>query len=640
MKIAHAEAPSVRRRARPQGPGARLVWIDLRAEPVVLTLPKIEERRYYSVQLIDLYTHNFAYLGKRTTGSNGGSFLIAGPTWHGEKPPAITEVVRCETEFAYALYRTQLFGPDDLDNVKRVQSGYVVQTLSAFVGQPTPPPAAAISWPKPDPETMTQTPTIFRYLNFVLGLAPTVPSETALMAQFARIGVGPGLPFDETALSPDMRSALEGGIADGMKEFVAFKTAEIDTKKIGSADLFGTREYLKDNYLYRYAGAKLGIFGNSAEEAIYPPYFVDADGRPLDGARNRYVLKFENGKLPPANAFWSVTMYDGRTQLLVDNPINRYLMNSPMLPQLKTDPDGGLPFYVQRESPGSALESNWLPAPSGSFYAIMRIYMPRPEVRSGAWKEPPMQVAPTQAAPAVQAPRSAPADLSSVQTPIGAVPLFFGLPADQATRQKLYDELDFQRASQAYLWALPIVGFAEWQNSARTAFGASDTDMVIYESVKDKLGILTANATTRLPDLSNTGPLVVDYPAGATAGGILDFWQRPITDMGQTGPDGGQGGKYLIVGPEQQANDVTGYRVVNSPTTNIFIGFRVLDPDPEKAKELIARFRLYPYSARNTPPPTRFLRPKGRAWSQVPPRGFAYFERLNDILQREPVMER
>jgi hypothetical protein len=233
---------------------------------------------------------------------------------------------------------------------------------------------------------------------------------------------------------------------------------------------------------------------------------------------------------------------------------------------------------------------------------------------------------------------------SSIATPIGDLPLQLGLPADQAAIQKLYDEMDLQRASQAYLWGLPIVGFAEWQSSARTAFGAGDTDMVIYETIQDKLGILTANATTPyiggLPDLSKTGPLVIEYPKGATAGGIGDFWQRPITDLGQTGPDKGNGGKYLIVGPDQKAPPASGYRVLHSPTNNIFIAFRVLDPDPEKAKALIAKFRIYPYSERKSPPRTRLLHPEGRAWSQVPPQGLAYWARLDDIIQREPVMER
>ncbi len=231
-----------------------------------------------------------------------------------------------------------------------------------------------------------------------------------------------------------------------------------------------------------------------------------------------------------------------------------------------------------------------------------------------------------------------------VDTRIGVIPLQFGLPADSSTISKIYDAMDFQRASQSYLWGLPIVGFAGWQDAHRKVFGARDTDMVIYESVKDKLGILTANATTPyilgLPDLSKTGPLVVDYPAGATAGGVGDFWQRPVTDMGETGPDKGKGGKYLILGPGQEAPNANGYRIVRSPTFNILMAFRVLDPDPAKAKALISNFHMYSYADRQKPTETRFIRPEGRLWTQVPPKGLAYWHRLNDILQREPVMER
>ncbi|MCK4206847.1 DUF1254 domain-containing protein [Brucella pituitosa] len=236
------------------------------------------------------------------------------------------------------------------------------------------------------------------------------------------------------------------------------------------------------------------------------------------------------------------------------------------------------------------------------------------------------------------------AQAESIETRIGKIPTQFGLPADQATVEKLYNEMDFQRAVQSYLWALPIVGFAGWQDAQRNVFGAADTDMVIYESVKDKLGILTANATTPyivgMPDLSKTGPLVIDYPPGASAGGVGDFWQRPIEDMGETGPDKGKGGKYLIVGPGQTPPDAEGYTVVQSPTVNLFFAFRVLDPDPAKGKELISKVRIYPYADRDKPGETRFIQPEGREWSQVPPKGIAYWERLNDILQREPVMER
>jgi hypothetical protein len=232
----------------------------------------------------------------------------------------------------------------------------------------------------------------------------------------------------------------------------------------------------------------------------------------------------------------------------------------------------------------------------------------------------------------------------TVSTRIGQVELTEGIPASPQVAEQLFDASDFQRAAQAYVWALPIIGFAQWQSQAQSVFGAKDNDMVLYESVKDKLGILTANATTPyivgLPDLSKTGPLVIDYPAGKSAGGIGDFWQRSMTDLGETGPDRGEGGKYLVVGPGQAIPNVTGYRVIQSPTVNIFVAFRALDAEPAKATALIQRFRMYPYAERASAPATRLLRPEGRKWSQVPPRGMAYWERLNDILQREPVIER
>ncbi len=366
------------------------VWLDIRAEPIVLTLPEVDPKRFYHVQLIDLYTYNFAYLGKRTTGSKGGSFLIAGPNWKGGKPAGIAEVLRSETEIAYAIYRTQLFGPDDIDNVKAIQAGYKVRPLSAFEGQTAPPPAPAVDWPSPDLKTMTTTPEVFRYLNFLLRFAPTDPSESDLMARFAKIGIGADKPFDVSALSPEMRKALGDGMADGVAEFEAFKRDQVDTRKVGTADMFGTREHLKNNYLYRYAAARLGIYGNSGEEAIYHGYFVDGGGGPLNAVRKRYVLKFEKGKLPPAEAFWSMTMYDGKTQLLVDNPLNRYLINSPMLPQLKTDADGGLTLHVQHDKPAAAEASNWLPAPAGPFFLVLRLYQPKREGISGAWHVPPL----------------------------------------------------------------------------------------------------------------------------------------------------------------------------------------------------------------------------------------------------------
>jgi len=376
------------------------VSLDLRAEPVVLVVPGVEEERYYSVQLVDLYTHNFAYLGSRTTGNTGGNFLIAGPRWAGVAPEGITKVVVCETELAIGIYRTQLFGPDDLTAVSRVQSGYRVMTLSEFTGGPAPTPPPHVAFPVYEAGRANGL-GCFDYLAFVLQFAPVHPAERALRERFARMGIAPGHPFDRGTLSSQVRRAIEAGIADAWQELEALKRTRIDSHEVTSADVFGSREFLRDNYLYRFAGAKFGIYGNSREEVLYPAYYTDAEGAPLDGSHASYRLRFAWGQLPPVDAFWSVTMYDGRTQFLVANPIRRYVINSRMLKHLKRDPDGGLTLLVQPDSPGPEAESNWLPAPVGKFFLVLRLYRPRPEACDGRWSTPPMmRVRVTEAAPA------------------------------------------------------------------------------------------------------------------------------------------------------------------------------------------------------------------------------------------------
>jgi len=370
------------------------VGLDLRAEPMVLTVPPIEKDRYFSVQLVDLYTFNFNYIGSRATGNGGGSYLIAGPAWKGEIPKGVTKVIRSETELAVALYRTQLFNPGDIDSVKRIQAGYKAQPLSAFLGQLAPTAAPPIDFFKPLTQEQQRTSLeFFNELNFILSYCPTVPSEEGLMARFAKIGVGAGKTLDLNKLSPDLKQAMQDGIADAWAAFADLKKNDFDTGKVTSSEAFGTREHLKNNYLYRMAAAVLGIYGNSAQEAMYPVYSVDSNGKPLDGAHH-YTVHLANGQLPPVNAFWSLTMYKLPSSLLVANPINRYLLNSPMLPQFKRDADGGVTFYIQAESPGADKEANWLPAPKGPFVAFMRLYWPEAAALTGKWKPPPMQKAP------------------------------------------------------------------------------------------------------------------------------------------------------------------------------------------------------------------------------------------------------
>jgi hypothetical protein len=362
--------------------------LDLRAEPIVLTVPPIEKERYYSVMLNDAYTFNFDYLGSRTTGNEGGSYAVAGPNWKGETPKGVKKVIRSETELNLLLYRVQLFSPDDLDNVKKVQAGFKVQPLSAFLGTAAPKAAPAIDFIKPlTPAAQRTSPEFFNVLNFVLQFCSIHPSETELMARFARIGVGAGKVFDATKLSPEIRTAITQGMADAWGEFDSFLN-QINAGKVFTRDLPSSRADTK-GYMYRLATAVLGIYGNSKEDAIYLLYNQDAAGQKLDGA-NRYTLRFAPGELPPVNAFWSLTMYDSPASLMVANPINRYLVNSPMLSQFKKDADGGITILIQNESPGADKEANWLPAPKGPFLTWLRLYWPKAEALDGRWKQPPL----------------------------------------------------------------------------------------------------------------------------------------------------------------------------------------------------------------------------------------------------------
>ena len=294
------------------------LWIDLRSEPVVLGVPAIESGRYYSIQLTDLFKFNFDYIGSRVTGNGAGQYLIAGPNWTGETPTGISKVIRCETEFAFAIYRTQLLGPDDLENVKDIQKLYTAKTLSEFAGKPIPAPATETEFPLPLSDAGPDL-AFFSTLNFILQFCPPSKSEQELITRLARIGVIAGEPFDVDAVSPGIREALTKGRGE------AAITAA--TSKLKVAEVIGTRKYLGSEYLMKRAvAAKLGRYTNSKEEALYPLYLSDAEGKPLDGSTANHVLKIGPEELPPVNAFWSITVYDSQSNTLVPNPISRCLL--------------------------------------------------------------------------------------------------------------------------------------------------------------------------------------------------------------------------------------------------------------------------------------------------------------------------
>ena len=367
--------------------------LDLRAEPIVLTLPAVDENRYYSIQFVDAYTFNFDYLGTRSSGSKAGKYLVVGPNWNGEVPEGINRVVKSETEFINLLYRTQLFNPADIDNVKKIQAEYTIEPLSSFLNAEAPMAAPKVDFIKPlTPEAQKSSLDFFQVMNFVMQFCPTNPAETELIGRFTKIGIGAGKVFDVDKLSPEQKAAFEKGIKEAWSVDFAKLMKKVNAGEVASGDVFGTREYLDNNYLYRMAGAVLGIYGNSKEEAMYPFYGVDSDGNKLDATTNKYTLHFAEGELPPVNAFWSLTMYKLPQSLLVENPINRYLLNSPMLPDFVKDEDGGITLYIQNESPGKSKEANWLPAPKGPFATIMRLYWPKEAALDGSWKRPDLNI--------------------------------------------------------------------------------------------------------------------------------------------------------------------------------------------------------------------------------------------------------
>lgn len=367
------------------------VGMDLRAEPLVVCNLEIDKGRYFSFQFIDWYTANFAYAGSRTTGNGPGCFMVVGPGWNGETPSGINKVFRCETDFALLLIRTQLFDPADIDNVKRIQAGYRAEPLSRFLNKAAPPPAPDIRWPKIDKQTAASDP--FRYLGFLLQFCPptgTAAVEVPLRAQFASIGVEAGKPFAVDKLTSGQMARLKMAVRNGLVK-IKHQVETIGRNENGwrvTTEGFGDRQMLRGDWTLRAAAAMAGIYGNDAQEALYPLLDTTSDGKKPDCSANRYTLTFAAGELPPTHAFWSVTMYDGKTQLLVANPINRYLINSPMLRDLTTNPDGSITLYLQSSSPGGEKAANWLPAPAGPIYVVIRLYWPKEAALNGSWKPP------------------------------------------------------------------------------------------------------------------------------------------------------------------------------------------------------------------------------------------------------------
>jgi hypothetical protein len=358
-------------------------WLDLRAEPWVLTMPKIERERFYTSQWDDLWGFVLDNPGSVNDGNDGVTVLLASPSWKGKVPQGVKRVIRGESSILGTLTRTQVMGSDkELSRVKEIQQGYKLQPLSTYLGTAAPARAPAIRWPAWTEGDETHE-AYWSYVNLLLPLTTPHPADKAMYDKLASIGLKAGARWAPDKLDPSMRKALQQGLDDARAELKKLSEGKFDITKF-----FGTRAKIGTDYTNRALGVYVGIFGNVPQQAIYLSMLADADGKPLDGSKASYTLTFPKGQLPPVKYFWSITMYSLPQRLLVENSIKRYSIGSSTSGMKMNDDDGSLTIYVSAKSPGTDKESNWLPAPNGPFWTVLRAYGPGPELIKGTYKKP------------------------------------------------------------------------------------------------------------------------------------------------------------------------------------------------------------------------------------------------------------
>ena len=358
-------------------------WLDLSKGPVVVTVPDTKGR-YYLMPLVDAWTNVFASPGKRTTGTKAGNFVVTGPGWKGDTPKGM-KVYQSPTSMVWTLGRTQANGPKDYPIVHKIQAGFKITPLSAW-GKPYTPPAGVVD-PKVNMEPPVKqleamsTAEFFNALTQLMVKNPAAAEDAPVLKKLALIGVVPGEKFDPSRLDPAIAKALENVVPIALDKLKKAPLAapvngwEVPPAKVADA---GT------DYGLRAVVAMIGLGANITADAIYPNAFADGAGHKLDGA-NRYVLHFDKGQTPPTNSFWSLTMYNAQS-FFVENSLNRYNIAAWM--PLKYNADGSLDIYIQKNSPGKAKESNWLPAAAGAFSVTLRVYWPKESMIDGSWKTP------------------------------------------------------------------------------------------------------------------------------------------------------------------------------------------------------------------------------------------------------------
>ncbi|KKG07764.1 DUF1254 domain-containing protein [Methanosarcina sp. 2.H.A.1B.4] len=361
--------------------------LDLRREPVVISVPDVPEGQVYMLQMGDTSTESLPYISTLTTGNKAGNYVLVGPDFQGYLPaPRFKGVITTRGQFVIMLGRTVVFDPRDLSLAHAVQDGMQMRPLSQFLGSEPPQEVEPVDFLPWKPEAAEGL-GIFDYINMALAWHPPAIYEMDTMAEFAQIGVIPGRRFTTEGLSPENVRALEDGVAEA-------RAIINEMANEGAGELIGSWSWtIKDisrfgrDYLTRAAVSLRNIYPNAPDHAIYGSANRDQDGNPLRGT-NTYKLRFEAGELPPVNWFWSVTLYDTETTAMYPNPLERYSIGN-RTEDIKFDDDGSLTLTIGHAEPED--KSNWLPAPEGCFYLIIRLYGAKPEVFEGKWTPPPVR---------------------------------------------------------------------------------------------------------------------------------------------------------------------------------------------------------------------------------------------------------
>lgn len=351
--------------------------LDIRNEPAVISIPKVQNR-FFCLQMVDIFTNCPNYVSSTATGEGPGNYLIVPTDWKGKTPPNISKVIKQPAKLLLIAGRLQVFDASDKE-AKVLGDQFKITTLSQFSNQ-TAPKGEPLKWLEKSFDSKTaDTESFYNMFNYMIQYQILDADNQNMMKKFAPIGLGVNKKINKSEFTPEVWSAIEEGAKEG-KAAIQAKLSSIGQKINGwdispkNAGRWGT------DYLTNAAAAWKYIYVNTANEAIYPNANVDADGNPLDASKNNYTLTFSKEQIPQVKFFWSLTMYN-QSGFFVENVLNRY--NIKNYNKVSYNKDGSLTIYIQKENPGKDKEGNWLPAPNGQFYMILRLYGPSDNALSG-----------------------------------------------------------------------------------------------------------------------------------------------------------------------------------------------------------------------------------------------------------------